>query len=237
MRILLLENNFYIHTAILKKFSAKGYTVDAFVDANEALYAIDEGYTCFILSLNTQATQSIELLQRIRDYYPETPVIMMNLHEECELKLLKEAYMYGCSDFIKKPFSMDELEIKIKKLCHIRNDVVRLNTKCHYDFKTSMLQMGNNEKHFSRKENLLFTILFTNKNTLVSFETIKAVVWEGEDVSLDSIRSLIRRLRLKIPFHCIDTIVDAGYILRYNDSSLDNLMLHKAKNTQHFVPA
>lgn len=237
MKILLLENNFYIHTAIIKKLSAKGYKIDAFVDEKEALQSIDEGYTCFILSLNAHASQSMEILQKIRAYYPETPVIMMNLHKECELKLLKNAYMYGCSDFIKKPFSMDELEVKIEKLCHIRNDVVRLNAKCQFNFRTNMLQIGTTEKHFSRKESLLFNILFTNKNTLVSFETIKSVVWEGEGASLDSIRSLIRRLRQKIPYDCIDTIVDAGYIFRYNVTTPNNFILQEVKNTPQFVSA
>ncbi|MDD3343273.1 MAG: winged helix-turn-helix domain-containing protein [Sulfurospirillaceae bacterium] len=237
MKILLLEDNFLIHTTMIKRLSSKGYKVDGFVDAKKAMKAIDEGYNCFILSLATQTTQSLQMLQSIRDYYPETPIIMTNWLEECELKLLKEAYTHGCNDFIKSPFSMDEIEIKIDKLCHVRHDVVHLNAKCHYDFKTNMLQFGNKEKHFSRKESLLFNILLTHKNSLVSFDAIKAVVWEGEDVSLDSIRSLIRRLRLKLPFNCIDTIVDAGYIFRYNKINSNNLFLQEIKRSPHTVSA
>lgn len=237
MKILLLENNLYVHISILKRLTAKGYKVDAFVDEKEALNAIDEGYTCFLLSFNPNTYQGMEILKKIRDYYPETPVIVMNTHETCEPRMLRDAYTYGCSDYIKRPFMMDELEIKIEKLCHIRKDIVRLNDKCYFDFKTNILHVGHTEKHLSRKESLLFNILYTHKNTLVSFEAIRAVAWEGEYTTLDSIRSLIRRLRVKLPYGCIETVVNSGYILRCDIPKNQANYVKTIHDTHHFISA
>lgn len=213
MKILLLEDNQRLNATIVKRLEAKNHKVDAFMDGKEAYDALDNGYMCFILDINVPSLDGIEILKKIRDFYHETPVIIIS--SSVELEVIRDAYNYGCNDFIKKPFFIDELEIKIEKLCNIRNDIVDLGHDCLFDFRTSLLRIGELEEHLSRKERLLLNVLITEKGKVVSFDKIQAMVWEGNFASLDSIRSLMRRLRKKIPFECIETVVDVGYILRY----------------------
>lgn len=92
---------------------------------------------------------------------------------------------------------------------------MKLGANCQFDFQTSLLKIGEHEEHLSRKEKLLLNILMSEKGKVVSFDKIQATVWEGNFASIDSIRSLMRRLRKKIPFECIETVVDVGYILRF----------------------
>lgn len=213
MKILLLEDNQRLNATIVKRLEAKGYYVDNFTDGKEAYDALDNGYMCFILDINVPSLDGIEILKKIRDFYHETPVIIIS--SSVELDVIRDAYSYGCNDFIKKPFFIDELEIKIEKLCNIRNDIVELGHDCQFDFRTSLLRIGAMEEHLSRKERLLLNVLISEKGKVVSFDKIQAMVWEGNFASLDSIRSLMRRLRKKIPFECIETVVDVGYILRF----------------------
>lgn len=213
MKILVLEDNQRLNATIVKRLEAKGYKVDSFIDGKEAYNALDNGYMCFILDINVPSLDGIEILKKIRDFYHETPVIIIS--SSVELDIIRDAYNYGCNDFIKKPFFIDELEIKIEKLCNIRNDIVDLGHGCLFDFRTSLLKIGEAEEHLSRKERLLLNVLISEKGKVVSFDKIQAMVWEGNFASLDSIRSLMRRLRKKIPFECIETVVDVGYILRY----------------------
>lgn len=213
MKILLLEDNARFNATIVKRLEAKGYSVDSFSDGQEAYDAIDNGYACFILDINVPTLDGIEILKKVRDFYRETPVIIIS--SSVELEVIKDAYSYGCNDFLKKPFFIDELEIKIEKMCNIRHDIIDLGHECQFDFKVSLLRIGTNEEHLSRKERLLLNVLISEKGKVVSFDKIQAMVWEGNFASLDSIRSLMRRLRKKIPFECIETVVDVGYILRY----------------------
>ncbi len=213
MKILVLEDNQRLNATIVKRLEAKGYKVDSFIDGKEAYEALDNGYMCFILDINVPSLDGIEILKKIRDFYHETPVIIIS--SSVELDVIRDAYNYGCNDFIKKPFFIDELEIKIEKLCNIRNDIVDLGHECLFDFRTSLLRIGESEEHLSRKERLLLNVLISEKGKVVSFDKIQAMVWEGNFASLDSIRSLMRRLRKKIPFECIETVVDVGYILRF----------------------
>lgn len=237
MRILLLQDNSCLNATIANHFRAKGYRIDSFSDGKEAYRAIDNGYACFILEINTPNLGGIQILKKIRDYYPEVPVVIMSINSDAKLQIVKEAYNYGCSDFIKKPFLIDELEIKIEKLCNVRRDVIKLGHNCQFDFKMGLLKIENLEKRFSRKESLLLSIFISEKNKIVSFEKIKAIVWEGNHASLESIRSLIRRLRQKLPSKCIETIMDTGYILKDNSFSLPYSLMMEGQTMHDAVPA
>lgn len=78
MKILLLEDNVRLNATILKRLEAKGYKVDAFLDGKKADDALDNGYACFILDINVPSLDGIEILKKIRDFYHETPVIIIS---------------------------------------------------------------------------------------------------------------------------------------------------------------
>lgn len=212
MKILLLEDNERLNRTIVKRLEAKGYKVDSFVDGEEACNAVDNGYTCFILDINVPSIDGIEILKKIRQFNMDTPVVIIS--STVELDVIKSSYNYGCNDYLKKPFFIDELEIKIEKLCHFDKDVIEIYPTCKFYFKDSVLEVNGISEHLSRKERLLLNILLTHRGKVVSFDTIQAIVWEGNFASIDSIRSLVRRLRKKIPLECIETAVDVGYLFR-----------------------
>ena len=122
MKILLLEDNARLNSTIVKRLEAKGYLLDSFIDGQEACNALDNGYACFVLDINVPSLDGIEILKKVRDFHPETPVIIIS--SSVELEVIKDAYNFGCNDFLKKPFFIDELEIKIEKLCNIRHDII-----------------------------------------------------------------------------------------------------------------
>ncbi len=143
MKILLLEDNKRLNETIKKRLEAKGYEVDSFLDGREAYEAIDNGYICFVLDINVPRLNGIDLLKKIRDFYTETPVIIIS--STVELEMIKDAYSIGCNDYLKKPFYIDELEIKIDKLCNLNKEIVELGENCIFDFKKSLLKVGERE--------------------------------------------------------------------------------------------
>lgn len=218
MKILLLEDNLRLNKVIMNRLLERGHTVDSFSDGEKANEAIDNGYRCFIIEAKTSNFSGIDMLKKIRSYYKDIPVVMMHLKDKFESKIIKDAYFNGCSDFIKNPFFIDELEVRIEKLCNIRKDIVNIGMNCTYDFRVGILHIGIHDKQLSKKEKLLFDLLFFYKGNAVYFETIKVTIWEGECVSLDSIRALVKRLRKKIPFNCISAVLNIGYVLKLSNS-------------------
>lgn len=215
MKILLLEDNDKLNKTITKRLKLKGYKVDAFIDGKEAMDAIADGYSCFLLDINVPNVDGIKILKKIREYYNEIPVIIIS--STVELDIIKESYDIGCNDYLKKPFFIDELEIKIERLCKIKDEKIEFDKNCSFDFKSSLLVINGEQIRLTKKERLLLNLFLTKKNQIISYEEIENYVWEGSFVSLESIRSLIRRLRKILINDYIQTVVDTGYIFKIED--------------------
>lgn len=212
MKILLLEDNKKLNTTIKKRLELKGYKVYCFLDGQEALNNIDEGFSCFILDINVPNIDGINILKKIRNYYSEVPIIIISA--TVELDMIKEAYDFGCNDYLKKPFFIDELEIKVEKLCKIKNEKEFFDEDSYFDYKSSTLSIANEEQRLTKKERLLMNLFLTKKNQVLSYEEIENYVWEGSFASIESIRSLVRRLRKTLKKDYIQTVVDTGYIFK-----------------------
>lgn len=212
MKILLLEDNQKLNDTISKRLKIKGYNVLSFTDGAFALEAISEGFSCFVLDINVPNIDGIKILKKIREIYPELPVIIISA--SVELDVIKEAYDFGCSDFLKKPFFIDELEIKIERYCQVQDDKIEFDKDCYFDFKSSLIIVNNEEKRLTKKEKLLLNLFITKKNQVISYESIENYVWEGNFATLESIRSLIRRVRKVLDKEYIQTVVDTGYIFK-----------------------
>lgn len=212
MKLMLLEDNKKLNTTIKKRLELKGYKVFSFIDGREAFDNITEGFSCFILDINVPNIDGIKILKKIREYYEEVPVIIISA--TVELDIIKESYDFGCNDYLKKPFFIDELEIKVERLCQIKDDIIKFDNDCSFDFKSSTIVIDGQAHRLTKKEKLLMNLFLTKKNQVLSYEAIENYVWEGSFASIESIRSLIRRLRKVVEKDYIETVVDTGYKFR-----------------------
>ncbi len=210
MKILLLEDNDKLNKTIKKRLELKNYSLDTFTNGKDAYNSITQGYSCFILDINVPNIDGIKILKKIREFYEEVPIIIIS--GTVELEIIKQAYTFGCNDFLKKPFFIDELEIKIEKLCNIKKEIIVFDKDCFFDFKSSLIIMKNKEFRLTKKEKLLLNLFLSKKNQVISYQEIENYVWENSFASLESIRSLIRRLRKIIANDYIKTIIDIGYV-------------------------
>lgn len=163
MKILLLEDNKKLNTTIKKRLELKGYKVYNYIDGQEALNSVDEGFSCFILDINVPNIDGIKILKKIRSYYTEVPIIIISA--TVELDMIKEAYDFGCNDYLKKPFFIDELEIKVEKLCKVKNEKEYFDENCYFDYKSSTLCIENEEQRLTKKERLLMNLFLTKKES------------------------------------------------------------------------
>ena len=73
-----------------------------------------------IIDINIPKISGLELLKYIRQKDLKTPVVIITA--SLELENIKTAYKNGCDEYIKKPFYLEELEIKIDKICKVNSD-------------------------------------------------------------------------------------------------------------------
>ncbi len=201
-----------LNETITKRLKIKNYNVISFTDGSDAYENITEDFSCFILDINVPNIDGIKILKKIREYYEIVPVIIISA--SVELDIIKQSYDFGCNDYLKKPFFIDELEIKIEKLCNIQDSKIYFDENSYFDFKSATIVIDNQEIRLTKKEKLLINLFLSKKNQVITYENIESYVWEGNFSSLESIRSLIRRVRRIFPKEYIQTIIDAGYIFK-----------------------
>jgi DNA-binding response OmpR family regulator len=212
MKILLLEDNKTLNETIKLKLELRGYEVYTFDNGLDAIDNITNGFSCFILDINVPYIDGIRILKKIREFYEDIPILIISA--TVELDIIKESYKIGCNDYLKKPFFIDELEIKVDKLCKVPEKELYFDDNCIFDFYKNILKVDDIEKVLTQKENLLMNLFLRSKNELVSYETIQNYVWEGDYTSLDAIRTLVKRLRKKLPKSYIKASSNRGYFFK-----------------------
>lgn len=212
MKILLLEDNERLCRVIKSALEKEGYTVDVFMDGEEALEVLNHGYHCFIFDINVPSMDGISLLEVLRLYHQDIPALIISSNHE--LEKIQASYELGCDDYLKKPFFIYELVQKVKKLCQKPSQTIELWDGFTYNYiHYKLFNPQNEEIKLAKKEILFLNLFIKNKNRVVNFSDFEEYVWEGEETSIENMRALIKRLRRKLPEGAIEIIKEVGYTL------------------------
>lgn len=197
MKILLLEDDIALNRAIKKITELDSHTTTPFFDGKEVYNDLSQSYDLYILDINVPNINGLELLNLIYEKNHTSKVIIISANSD--IHSLSEAYRLGCIDYLKKPFHLEELRIKISKLS---SDIENL---------LDSVKLKNDENALTKKEKSLLILLLTNKERIVTYEMIEYSVYNEKMMSMDSVRALVRRLRAKLSDDVIVNVVDEGY--------------------------
>jgi len=116
MKILVCEDDYMMTKAIGYKLSKDGYEVDLASDGNQASEKIrSNSYDIIITDLLMPYVGGLELINKIRNEMSlNTPIIVLSQLGNEETVL--QAFKLGADDYVTKPFSPNELSIRVKKL-------------------------------------------------------------------------------------------------------------------------
>ncbi len=202
MKILLLEDDYNYNESIKEYLEFLGYEVDAFFDGESALDAImQKTYYLFLLDVKVPKLNGHELIKYIKEANITTPIIITT--SLVDIDNIAIGYELGCNDYLKKPFELKELELRIKELIkkHYQigqEGIVTLACGLKFHFETGEIQKGDQMIVLSSKEQELVRFLIRRKNTFCDIETLRENVWEGKEISYADIRMYIRKIRLKV---------------------------------------
>lgn len=112
-------------------------------------------------------------------------------------------YELGCNDYLKKPFELKELELRVRELIkkHYQTSSdgeFRLSCGFVFNFESGELKNEGKTVSLTSKELDLVRFLIRRKNTFCDIELIRENVWEGKEISYADIRMYIRKIRLKV---------------------------------------
>lgn len=200
---------------IISDYLQEFYKTDRAFDSKEAQEYIDENrYDLFIFDINVPGKSGIELLQELRSFNDTTPAIIVTAYEDT--KHLKESFDAGAHDYIRKPFDLEELKLRIEKsrvLFHIEQDTpVKISTVLTYYPRKSLVSDGIKEINLRPKEVAILEYFIAHPKRLISQEELVQNIWEFDTLPSDAtLRSYIRNLREVIGSEKIITQRGMGY--------------------------
>lgn len=224
MKILLLEDEYLLSRSIRTYLLRQGYFVDDFDNGKEVLERIEEkAYDFYILDINTPLVGGLECLEVINARHPETPKIIISAYHDIDH--ITKAYDLGCSDYLKKPFNLKELEIKITKLAsmvqeqqEVEDPIMKLSARYAYHKERKQLLYNGGAEMLTPRESALMELFIANMGQIVNETMIQQHVWKDEAVQHATVRSLVNRLRAKLKDELVDNVRGFGYIIRPPES-------------------
>ena len=200
MDVLLIEDDNNLNETISNYLEIVGYRVTSVLNGLEAAQIVASRiFDIYIVDINVPGIDGLELLRRIRDKKTDKPVIMITA--SIEIESIKSSFGLGCGDYIKKPFYLEELTIRMEKLLtkSVKNDsVVQLSKGMFYDMEYEELTVNGQTKRLRKKERRLMNILLRNVHKTIPISVIEDFVWENEIKDSYPLRQLVSELKKQL---------------------------------------
>ncbi|MCS6821439.1 MAG: response regulator transcription factor [Microscillaceae bacterium] len=203
IHILLVEDDNSLGFIMQDNLSLQGYKVTLATDGEQAIqcYEKEQFHLC-ILDIMLPKKDGFALAEYIRAKNQQIPIIFLTA------KSLKEdrirGFKVGADDYITKPFSIEELLLRIEVILkrsgqgnsQVSQDIYLLG-KYQFDYKNLQLVFGQEKRDLTQMEANLLKLLADNKNRVLERDTILNLIWNQDDYftgrSLDVFISRLRK--------------------------------------------
>lgn len=216
-QILLVEDDETLSELINEYLSEQGYDVTVCADAKAALdTAYERNFDILILDVKLPKGDGFSLLRELRRLGDDTPAIFttsLNALQDLEI-----GYKSGCDDYLKKPYELKELLLRIqilikRKFSHVNDEFIELGGGYKFYPSSKTLRQNGQIVNLSNKESELLALFLENKNALLSKEAIFEKIWNyGEEPSELSLRVYVKNLRRILGKDAIINRRGDGYI-------------------------
>ncbi len=216
MKIVLLEDDSFIAEEIKLYFEIKNHQVDIYTNGNELLENLQPNVDIYLLDINTPLKNGIDTLKELRKAGIETPAIFLT--SMSDIDYVKLGYNAGCSDYIRKPFHFEELELRINQiLFKNREKRIRIGPNQFFDLNNNELTDNDKIVDLNENEKNLLFLLVKNINHTISPQVIMDYIWSDKVVTDNTLRTQIKKLRSKISYDFIKNIRGSGYKIEKYD--------------------
>jgi DNA-binding response OmpR family regulator len=222
MKVLIVEDEEKVASFIKKGLEEENFNVDVAYsgDVGENLI-LSNNYDIIILDIMLPVKDGNEILKKMRDKGIDTPVIMLTAKDKISDKV--ESFSIGCDDYLTKPFSFEELLLRVRAILKRKGGKEEKETTMlsYGDLKLDLIKRiairDNKEIELTSKEFALLELLMRNPNKIISRTEISQKVWGYDFDTLTNIIDVyINHLRNKMDKgfdkRLIHTIRGVGYI-------------------------
>jgi DNA-binding response OmpR family regulator len=223
LNLLYVEDDKILQTKTKQILEELFASVDCADNGQEGLdeyvqYGIENNrfYDLVITDIQMPVMSGVALSKEIVKINPDQTIIVISAHDDSEY--LIEFINIGIMKFIKKPFTFDNLILSLLEILEsIHSKKIDFGENTFWESSAQKLTKDGQEVHLSTTEKFLLTLFISNKGQIFSKYDLMNILKDEEDMetisSEDSIKSIIKRLRKKIPEETIKNIYGQGYKL------------------------
>jgi two-component system, OmpR family, response regulator len=188
-----------------------------------------EQFDLIILDVMLPKKDGFTIAKEIRKNNKEIPIIFLTAKNLKEDRI--KGFQLGCDDYITKPFSTEELSLRIEAIIRrakskshfplIDNVETYLMSTFAFDYTNMVLKSPSGEQYLTRKEADLLKLLCVNKNRLVHREIALKSIWGDSDYftgrSMDVFITRLRKYLKDDDKICIANVHGTGFKLEVNE--------------------
>lgn len=214
MHIVIVEDNVDLCFAIALILKHHGHNVYCFNRQEDFFVEMDniKVVDVFILDINLPDGDGIELLEDLKRYFEDSIYIVISAYTD--INYITSAYRIGADDYLKKPFEIEELLLKIKKIETQRgvSNIIKIDDLYSFDLENKSLHSNNLPVSISENEAEILFVLLSRKGKIVKFDEFSTLVWKKE-VTNNTINVAMKRLREKLETQFVYTVHNVGYMI------------------------
>jgi DNA-binding response OmpR family regulator len=222
MRILLVEDERKIATALKMGLTSERFAVDVLHDGDEGLaYALDEPYDVMILDRMLPGKDGVSIVKEVRVAGIKTPILLLTAKDKISDRV--EGLEAGADDYLVKPFAFEELLARIRSLLRrpveFSDDTLSVGDLALNTQSFEVVRAGE-QVSLTQKEFALLEYMLRNPGRILTKDMIIQHVWNYDaDVLPNTVEVYVGYLRNKVdkPFAgkkpLIHTVRGFGYKL------------------------
>ncbi len=221
IKILYVEDELFLGKIVKETLESRGFEVIMETDGADVLRSFeDEQPDICILDVMLPHRSGFEIAEDIRKINDDIPILFLTAKTLTED--LVHGFKIGGNDYIKKPFSMEELIVRIENALRVKKEepVTVLGEsiligKYQFHLNKQILRFGTLDKKLSYRETELLKYLYLNSNAIIDRRELLNHIWGNDsffnsrnlDVYITKIRSYLK----EDPNLEIITIKGVGY--------------------------
>lgn len=229
MRILVVEDNVDIVANLYDYLEPRGHQVDSADNAIAGLVlARSHSYDVIVLDIMMPGMNGLEMCQKLRNaLLDSTSVLMLTARDTLQDKLA--GFNSGADDYLVKPFSLAELEVRLQALVRRSRNNVLSNTTMQvgelvFNTATYRAARAGRNLNLTKTGFILLKVLMQHAPHLATRETLEHAIWGDERPDSDALRAHIHSLRQTLDknetYPMLRTVAGIGFQLETPDDAL-----------------
>ncbi|WP_263833134.1 response regulator transcription factor [Sulfurospirillum oryzae] len=218
MKILLLEDDILLNESITKYLTTVGHAITSARDGNVCLEILEkEKFDLLVFDINVPNINGLSILETLHAQKKIIPIIFISAL--IDIEDISRAFELGCYDYLKKPFHLKELNLRIDRISKTAKKEMHhkvLSASYSFNNENMTLYFHDEPQVLSKRQLQIIQFLAHNRGFVCSYDMFRESVWSDFDMDVDeaTIRTEVNRLKNHLKEDFIVNIRGSGYMIK-----------------------